>query len=152
MKKITAFILTFVLMFTLSVSVVYAEVKPTGMVYGKIVQVHDGDSFSILTQDNKLYKFKISGINTSKNPDAYTFLNSYLKGKNARVMVQNIPSANLKAYSYGVVIIDNVDIAKPMLQLGYASVNTSTCTPDNKNIYSRYENTAKQAEVGIWGF
>ncbi len=153
MKRITAFILTFVLMFTFSLTTVHAEEKPYGVLYGKIVNVHDGDSFSLLTIDNKLYKFKISGIDISDSPDSYQFLKSYLKGKNARVTVQNIPSSNLKGYSYGTVNLygtNETDIAKTMLGLGYVSVNTATCASSNLRTYTSYENSAKYAQIGIW--
>ncbi len=153
MKKlthITTFILTFVLLFTISLTVVNAEEKPSGMVYGKIVTIHDGNSFTILTIDNELYKFKISGIDTSKNPDAYNLMQGFLKGKNVKILIHNTPSTNLKAYSYGVVYISNEDIAKQILTLGYASVDTTTCTSSNLNFYNAYQNVAKKAKVGIW--
>ncbi len=152
-RNITAFVLTLVLMFTLSLSVVHAEEKPSGIVYGKVVSVHDGNSFSVLTQDNKLYKYKIAGIDTSDNPDAYNYLKGYLKGKNVRVSTQTVPSANTKAYSYGVVLIGNSsknDLAYDMLGAGIASVDPTTCPSDKKSAYTSFENSAKYAKVGIW--
>ncbi len=152
MKRITAFILTFVLMFTFSITVVHGYEKPTGVVYGKIVEIHDGDSFTILTSSNELHKIKIAGIDVSRNPDAYTFLQGYLKGENARVLIQNETRTYTKPFSYGVVYLgsSNYDIAYDLLALGYVAVNTKTCPTDKKRSYTSYENTAKYAKVGIW--
>ncbi len=150
LRNVATFILTFVLMFTFSFSVVQATEKPQGLVYGKVIEVHEGNSFTLLTQDNKRYTFKISGIDTSDNPDAYPFLKGYLKGKNARVSIPIIASANTKPYSYGIVYIGSQDIAKDMLASGFASLDASTCDSDNLKTYTSYENSAKYQKVGIW--
>ncbi len=153
MKKITAFILTFVLMFTFSLTLVHAEEKPYGTLYGKVVTVHDGNSFTLQTLDKKLYKIKISGIDISDNPGSYKFLSSYIKGKNARITVQNSVSTNLKAYTYGTVNLDTssqTDIAKDMLFLGIVAVDPATCPNGYLRVYSSYENQAKIARIGIW--
>ncbi len=152
-RNITTFILTFVLMFTFSFSIVQAADKPTGVVYGKVVDVHDGNSFTILTQDNIRYKYKIAGIDTSDNPDAYDYLKGYLKGKNVRVSTQNPSSTMTKAYSYGVVLMGNSskdDLAYDMLGAGIASIDPNSLPADKKTAYTSFENSAKYAKTGIW--
>lgn len=159
-NKLISFMLALFLMFTLLLMFIltatpiqaFAVTKPIGTLHGKVTNVVDGDAFVIKTLDNQKLTIKIAGIDTTPNPDAYTFLKSFLQGKNVKVEIISIATTNIQPFNYGVVYIDNTDISKLILQSGLAEYEPTTISSTYKNRYIGYENEAKYNYEGIWNY
>ncbi len=151
MKKRYSILIAFILMFTFILPTkVYADSYHYGSYYGKVINVSDGNTFTLQTVNNEQILIRIAGIDTTNSEDAYTFLRSCLDGKNINVDVLAISSATLKPYSYAVVTYNKVDLANHMLRVGLGSYNGDTVTSKYRNTYYLSEKSAKNNRLGIW--
>ncbi len=152
MKRITSFLLTLILIFTFATPTqVFAKEKALpGTYYGKVTKVFDGNSFLLESLDGQDLTFKIAGIDTSVNPDAFELTKTILLGTNVKVELIPVSTANLTPYSYGIVYYNNVDLAKIYLQSGFCKVDSKTVSSSLAKTYTSYENTAKYYKEGIW--
>ncbi len=152
MKKITSLLLALLFVFTFSMSsdVLATEKLPSGSYYGKVNRIIDGDSFEFKSIDGSNMTIKIAGINTTTNPSALELTKAALQGKNVRVNILSITSANLKPYYYGVVYLNEIDLAKMYLVSGYCKVNKNTISSEYINSYTSAENEARYFRIGIW--
>ncbi len=152
MKRIYSLLLAFLLAFTLITPTQVSAVEKTwpGTYNGKVTKIIDGNSFNLRTQDGQDLTIKIAGINSSKNSDALELTKALLLGKNIKVDVLSLSSTYLQPYYYGVVYIDNNDIAKWYLLSGYCNLDYASVPSGNLQVYTNYLNSAKYNKVGIW--
>ncbi len=152
MKRISSLLLTFLLVFAfLAPTQVSAEEKALpGTYYGKVTRVIDGNSFVLDSLDGQTLTIKISGINTSTNPDALGLTTAFLLGQNIKVELTSDTSTYLQPYYYGVVYVNDIDIAKMYLQSGFCKVDVNTVPAGNQRVYLAYQNDAKYYREGIW--
>ncbi len=148
MKKVLSLVVTLIFTITLFQTQIFANTET--MYYGKVVEVKDGNSFVLQTQNNELQTYVLAGVDLSETPDTHNLLDVLINGKNVRVFSQNISTTSYQPYSYGRVVVDNQDINGLLLRSGYAFVNVSTISPVNKYNYVNYENHAKYYNQGIW--
>lgn len=153
-SKLASFALVLFLVVTFMPVEAFAKTatKPIGTIHGKVTNIVDGNAFEIRTLDNQNLTIKIAGIDTTVNPDAYTFLKAFLQSKNVKVEIINLAITNIQPYSYGVVYVDDTDISKAILQSGLAEYESTTISATYKNRYIGYQNEAKYNKEGIWNY
>ncbi len=152
MKRISSLLLTFLLVFVFIAPNQVSAVEKTipGIYYGKVTRVIDGNSFVLDSLDGQSLTIKIAGINTSSNPDALALTTAFLQGQNLKVDLSSDTSTYLQPYYYGVVYVNDIDIAKMYLQSGFCKVDPTTVPAGNLRIYQAYQNDAKYWREGIW--
>jgi endonuclease YncB( thermonuclease family) len=123
-----------------------------GVISGKVVKVSDGDTLTIATDENKLVKIRLYGIDSPEKKQnfgdkAQDFLSQQIKDKYVTVDVIDIDQYKR---SVGRVFIDDVDINREMVKEGYAWVYTQYCKIPQRAEWERLQETAKEHRKGLW--
>lgn len=115
---------------------------------GKIIDISDGDTCTLLDNNGKKHKIRLNGIDAPEIGQKYgkeskAFLEQKALNKFASIEVIDIDQYNR---TLGVIIVDNVDINKAMLRNGYAWQYRF----NNDAEYSNLIKQAKQERLNIW--
>lgn len=114
---------------------------------GKVVKVSDGDTIHVLTDENKLIKVRLFGIDAPEKKQAYgqasrKYLSDLIAGKIVNV---DIKSRDRYKRSIGIVYLDNKDINYEMVINGFAWAYSYY-----SDKYNLAQETAKNNKVGLW--
>ena len=139
------FLLTLALLFLVNVAM-------AGTLTGKVVKVADGDTFTILTKDNKQQRIRMHGIDapekTRSQPywlQSRDFLSELIAGKQVKVEVK---SKDRYGRIVGVVSTSSCpDVNLKMLREGLAWHYSRY---DNTPTYRKAHEQAKEARKGLW--
>lgn len=122
----------------------------TFALYGRVVGVHDGDSFTLLDDNNVEHKIRLHGIDCPELKQAF--------GKAAKYFVSNlifnqyVNVETSKKDRYGreigtVIMADGKILNEEILKSGYA---WHYLEYDTKPSWTKMEQNAKTAKVGLW--
>jgi len=124
--------------------------------YMKVVGITDGDTFKGLTNDKKLLKIRIYGIDAPEKNQAFgtrskQYLSNLIFGKQIHVKMQltkkGKPNKSWDRYVAWVYTSDGKDVSAEMLKAGMAwHFKKYDSTPE----YAKFENDARKAKVGLW--
>ena len=118
--------------------------------YGKVVGVHDGDSFTLLDDNNVQYKIRLNGIDCPELKQAF--------GKTAKQFVSalifdkyvTVETTKNDRYGrcIGIVKLANGKILnEELLKSGYA---WHFLKYDKNPVWSYYEDMARKHKLGLW--
>jgi micrococcal nuclease len=127
----------------------FSFVVQADYISGKVIHVSDGDTLTILTEQNKQIKIRLDGIDAPEK--AQPFGN---KAKQAltelvfqKQVLVNISKEDRYGRSIGRVYVKELDVSAELVKLGMAWVYRKY-TKD-ENLYA-LENEAQQSNLGLW--
>jgi micrococcal nuclease len=116
---------------------------------GRVVSVSDGDTFTLLTNDNEQIRIRLYGIDCpEKDQDfgqvAKKFLSDLVYNKNV-----NVTKTDVDRYgrTIGKVFIDSVNVNKSLLRAGLAWHYKRY---DDDPAWAKVEATARRKKLGLW--
>ncbi|MDR1883735.1 MAG: thermonuclease family protein [Prevotella sp.] len=118
------------------------------LIKGKVIKVTDGDTITILTEDNKQVKIRFDGIDCpERNQDFGTKATNFTKdlcaGKNVTVKVKG---TDYYRRTLGVVYVGSVNINESLLKQGLAWVYKY----NKSKHYIKLEQEARMKKINIW--
>lgn len=118
-------------------------------IYGKVVKVADGDTFTILDNKKKQHKIRFYGIDCpEKGQDYYQvakdFTNKYSIGKQVRIEVKSTDRYGRKV---GIVWVNKTNLNLQLLRKGLAWHYKQY---DKSKLYASAEATARAKKLHIW--
>ncbi|MDR1897093.1 MAG: thermonuclease family protein [Prevotellaceae bacterium] len=128
-----------------TISTIYAQ----SVITGKVVKIADGDTFTMLVEQNQQVKIRLNSIDCPESKQdfgqqAKQYLSKLVFGK-----VVSVSYKNKDRYGrvLGTVYIDNVNVNEEMIKAGmawhYKQYDKSTKLAD-------METTARQNRIGLW--
>ena len=138
------YILLLLFIFTL-----FLNLHAQNNIYGKVVKIADGDTFTILDNKNKQHKVRFYGIDCPEKGQDYfqvakDFTSKHAKGKNVRIEVKSTDRYGRKV---GVVWINSNNLNAKLLQEGLAWHYNQY---DKSLSYANAEKTARLSKKNIW--
>ena len=126
--------------------------KQTHTISGKVVNVADGDTITILNAENKQTKVRLYGIDAPEKAQDFgnkfrEKLASLVAGKNIEVVVIDVDQYGR---SVGRIKVDGKEVAEEMLKLGFAWLYTPYCKIPECARWKELETQAKTAKIGLW--
>ncbi|OJV54212.1 MAG: hypothetical protein BGO31_12730 [Bacteroidetes bacterium 43-16] len=117
---------------------------------GKVVRIADGDSFTLLTTDNKQVRIRLYGIDCPENGQPYSKVAKEFTGKflsSGKVVVQRKDIDRYQRIVGIVIVADSFNLNESLLKAGLAWHYKSF---DKNPIWAGYENEAKMKKLGLW--
>jgi endonuclease YncB( thermonuclease family) len=118
---------------------------------GKVVGVSDGDTITVL-QNNTEFKIRLYGIDCpEKSQDfgnrAKQFTSGMVFGKAVQVLVED---TDRYGRTVGTVMINGKTLNEELVKAGFAWVYSQYCKKPICNQWKGYEETARNAKIGLW--
>lgn len=116
---------------------------------GKVIKVADGDTFTLLTEDNQQIRIRLHGIDAPEKSQPYSqvsrsFLNEKIYGKMVKVEQMDIDKYKRIV---GMVFIDGVNINEALLRGGMVWHYKKY---DKNTQWAKWETEAREKKLGIW--
>ena len=116
---------------------------------GKVVRVSDGDTFTVLTAENRQERIRMLWIDAPEKSQAYgdaarQFLADLIAGK---IVTVNCTEKDSYGRNLGYVVINGSNVNELMLKNGYAWHYKQF----DKNVdRARFEQQARKNKIGLW--
>lgn len=122
---------------------------------GRVVNVHDGDTITVLDADKKQHKIRLSGIDAPELGQAYgkaarDYLAEHVAGKYVSIEWNK---QDKYGRTVGKVLLDGKDQCLAQVQAGFAwhyKKYEKEQTHDDRISYGEAERTARVARFGLW--
>lgn len=116
---------------------------------GRVVAVSDGDTFTLLTPDNKQHKIRLHGVDCPEKNQAFgqkakDFTSDLIFGKDVTVEATD---TDRYGRTVGIVYVDSKVLNEELLSAGYAWHYKQY---DNSEWYALLETKAKMQGLGLW--
>lgn len=127
----------------------------SGEIAGRVVNVSDGDTFTLLVDGNEKLSIRLAGIDAPERKQDY---GAVAKSQLSELVFQKYVLVEFdKRDRYGrvlgKVLIDGVDVNLHMLETGYAwhyKKYEKEQRLDDRSNYSRVEALARLKRIGLW--
>jgi endonuclease YncB( thermonuclease family) len=118
-------------------------------VTGKVVKVSDGDTFTILCEDNVQQRIRLNGIDCPESKQDYgqrakQYLSELIAGKTVTVTYK---TKDRYGRILGNTVINNVDVSESLISAGLAWHYKQY---DKTRRLAELENQARTAKRGLW--
>ena len=117
---------------------------------GKVIKIADGDTFTILIEDNKQVKVRFHGIDCPESKQDFGTRAKQFTSELAFSKVVNVQIKNIDRYgrTIGIVVLpDGKILNEELLRVGLAWHYKHY---DKSEKFAALENQAKASKVGIW--
>lgn len=119
---------------------------------GKVVNVADGDTVTVLAKGNQQTRIRLYGIDAPEKRQAFgqkskDALARILAGKTVDVQVLDV---DRYGRSVGVITTDGINANREMINNGLAWVYTRYCTKKFCREWETLEQSARRAKRGLW--
>jgi Micrococcal nuclease (thermonuclease) homologs len=116
---------------------------------GKVVKIADGDTFTILTSDNKQVKIRLHGIDCPEKAQPFgtkakQFTSELVFGKTIKAQIKDTDRYNRVI---AIVTVGNRTVNEELLMSGFAWHYKKY---DNSPWYAQLEEAARAARFGLW--
>lgn len=126
-----------------------------GTITGRVVNVHDGDTITVLDESSTQHKIRLSGIDAPELGQAYgrasrNSLAEQIAGKTVSVIWNK---QDKYGRTVGKILLEGKDQCLEQVRTGLAwhyKKYESEQTPDDRISYGEAERTARVARVGLW--
>jgi endonuclease YncB( thermonuclease family) len=153
MKLLRMKLFTVITGFALAISL--ASVHAEEMLIGKVVDIHDGDTITLLTEDQRIHvrmaQIDAPELDQSFGPQSQQALHQRLFHKNVRVSKTTVDRHGSTVDKYGrtvgTVFIDNVNVNKEQVKKGMAWAYRQYVTDPSLLID---EENARHSQLGLW--
>jgi endonuclease YncB( thermonuclease family) len=122
---------------------------------GRVVEVADGDTLTVLDAQKKTHKIRLLGIDAPEKAQAFGQKSKEsLSGLAFQKQVQ-VRSSKKDRYgrTVGQVFVGNMDVCLEQVKLGMAwhyKTYQREQTPEDRVLYDRAESQAREQRVGLW--
>jgi micrococcal nuclease len=119
---------------------------------GQTIDVADGDTITVLNQNNESVKIRLAGIDTPEGSQVYgnqakQFVVSKVSGKRVRIVPDTIDQYGR---TVALVFINGENLNEQIVANGNGWVYRKYCTADFCNDWLKLEKTARDAQIGLW--
>ena len=119
---------------------------------GKVIDVADGDTITILTQSDGKIKIRLAGIDCPESTQAHgekakQYLSSLVNGKRVRIEPETVDKYGR---TVGMVLVNGANINEQIVSNGHGWVFRKYCTADYCKDWLKLEEKARKARVGLW--
>ena len=122
---------------------------------GRVVKVSDGDTITVLDRTNTQHKVRLAGIDAPEKKQPFgnvsrLSLAQLVAGKQVRV---ESDETDRYGRAVGVVFAAGLDVNRQQIERGLAwwyRAYAREQTPANQMAYSRAEDKAREAHLGLW--
>jgi micrococcal nuclease len=119
---------------------------------GQTIDVADGDTITVLNQNNESVKIRFAGIDTPEGSQVYgnqarQFVVSKVSGKRVRIVPDTI---DRYGRTVALVLINGENLNEQIVARGHGWVYRKYCTADYCNDLLKLEETARGAQIGLW--
>lgn len=119
---------------------------------GKVVNVADGDTITVLDSRYRQHKIRLYGIDTPENGQAFgnsakKFTASLVAGKHVEV---NAYDTDRYGRTVGVVMVDGINVNRELIQAGFAWQYRKYCKASFCSDWLQLEREAKVSMRGLW--
>lgn len=135
----------FIFLFAILPILVIAQLK------GKVVRIADGDTFTLLTEENRQVKVRLYGIDCPEKAQdfgqvAKQFLSNQIFGKQVEVHEKNI---DRYGRTIGIVFTDNpINVNEALIKVGLAWYYSDY--DKNHPAWDSLEKQAREKKIGLW--
>lgn len=135
----------FIFLFAILPILVIAQLK------GKVVRIADGDTFTLLTEENRQVKVRLYGIDCPEKAQAFgqvakQFLSNQIFGKQVEVHEKNI---DRYGRTIGIVFTDNpINVNEALIKVGLAWYYSDY--DKNHPAWDSLEKQAREKKIGLW--
>ncbi len=145
MIRILSHILLFLLLYS---ATAYASITFTG----RVVDVADGDTLTMITSDNETIKIRLAGIDCPEGRQAHgdearQFLASKVENRRVRIALETIDQYGR---TVGQVLLNGENINEQIVAQGHGWVYRKYCTADHCKDWLKLEKAARKARLGLW--
>src|SRR5215210_7644914 len=125
------------------------------VIEGKVINVHDGDTVTVLDQDNKKFHIRLQGIDAPELKQAYGApsqenLSRMVLGKQVTIVWTKVDKYRR---TVGTIMLDGRDINIEQVKAGLAwhfKKYADEQPAQDRITYARAEELAKSAKLGLW--
>lgn len=119
---------------------------------GRVIEVADGDSITILTHYNEEKRIRLGGIDCPESSqlhgdEAKHFLSSIVLERRVRILPDGIDDYGR---TVATVLLNGENVNRRIIAFGQGWVYRKYCTADYCNDWLKLEETARNARVGLW--
>ncbi len=119
---------------------------------GQTIDVADGDTITVLNQNNESVKIRLAGIDTPEGSQIYgnqatQFTVSKVSGKRVRIFPETIDKYGR---TVALVLINGENLNEQIVASGNGWVYRKYCTADYCNDWLKLEKAARDAQIGLW--
>jgi len=124
-------------------------------VFGKVISVQDGDTLTVIDDESRQHRIRVSGIDAPEKDQPYGGVSTahMMELTNGKLATAEC----LKMDKYGrdvcTVMVDDVDVGLAQLRAGLAwhyKKYASEQSPKQRQAYAEAENIAKESALGFW--
>ena len=120
---------------------------------GQTIDVADGDTITVLNQNNESVKIRLGGVDCPESSqvhgnNAKQFVVSKVSGKRVRIVPDTI---DRYGRTVGIVLINGENLNEQIVAHGHGWVYRKYCAADYCNDWLKLEETARDAQIGLWG-
>jgi micrococcal nuclease len=120
---------------------------------GQTIDVADGDTITVLNQNNESVKIRLAGIDTPEGSQVYGnqathFTVSKVSGKRVRIFPE---TTDKYGRTVAQVLINGENLNEQIVASGNGWVYRKYCTADYCNDWLKLERAARDAQIGLWG-
>jgi endonuclease YncB( thermonuclease family) len=119
---------------------------------GQTIDIADGDTITVLKQNNEKVKIRFAGIDCPEGSQVHgdkakQFVVTKVSGKRVRIFPETI---DRYGRIVGLVLINGENLNEEIVSHGHGWVYKKYCTADYCNDWLKLEETARDAQVGLW--
>lgn len=145
MIRILSHILLFLLLYSVTA---HSSITFTG----RVVDVADGDTLTIISSDNETIKIRLAGIDCPEGwqahgEEAKQFLASKVDNRRVRIALETIDQ---HGRTVGQVLVNGENINEQIVAQGHGWVYRKYCTADHCKDWLKLEKAARKARLGLW--
>ncbi len=140
------------LLFSILIVFLFATPINAQTITGKVISVADGDTITILSNNNQQTKIRLYGIDTPEKAQAYgkkakKFTASLTAGKQVKVKIYDIDKYGR---SVGVVFVNGVNVNEQLIENGFAWQYRKYCKASFCKNWLKKEKQAQSFYFGLW--
>ncbi len=125
------------------------------VIEGKVIGVHDGDTVTVLDQDNKKFTIRLQGIDAPELKQEFGLVSQ--KNLSGMVLGKQVSILWTKVDKYrrtvGTIMLDGRDVNIEQVKAGVAwhfKKYEDEQSPTDRRTYAAAEQTARAAKLGLW--
>ena len=146
MRKISLLLLLLSLIISTS-----AHSSPSNFT-GRVINVHDGDTITVLKQNNEKVKIRLAGIDCPETfqvhgDAAKQFVSSKVSGRRVRIEPE---TTDRYGRTVAIVLINGENLNEQIVAHGHGWVYRKYCVADFCKAWLKLEEKERDAQVGLW--
>ncbi len=140
------------LTFLFSLIITASAHSSTSTFTGKVIDVADGDTITILTQSDGKIKIRLAGIDCPESTQTHgekakQYLSSLVDGKRVSIQPETV---DRYGRTVGMVLVNGANINEQIVSNGHGWVFRKYCTADYCGDWLKLEEKARKTRIGLW--